>query len=201
VRDRLRRIWFGRPTHQLDRLEIAKADCWIEEHFVFIDADPTGRQDEDFDLDWLLDRATDAVLRDGIRVLVIDPWNEIDHARRRDETMTEYIARGIRALKRFARLYDVVVIVVAHPTKDIAEKGKSRAVTLYDIEGSASWFNKCDHGVVIDRPDAAIDESVIRVAKVRFEDAGTKGHVRMRYDRYSGRFDLLAPRDDAEPLT
>jgi hypothetical protein len=65
---------------------------------------------------WLLDRATDAVLRDAIRVLVIDPWNEIERARRRDETTTDYIGRCIRALKRFARLYDVVVIIVAHPT-------------------------------------------------------------------------------------
>jgi twinkle protein len=200
LRDKLRRIRLGRPIDELDRAEIAKADRWIEEHFVFIDADPTGRQDEDFDLDWLLDRATDAVLRDAIRVFVIDPWNEIDHARRRDETTTEYIARGIRALKRFARLYDVVVIVVAHPAKDVAEKGKSRPVTLYDIADSASWFNKCDHGVVLDRPDAAVEEGIVRVAKVRFEDTGTTGHVRMRYDRHSGRFDLLVPKDDAEPL-
>jgi twinkle protein len=199
LRDKLRRIRLGRPIDKLDGAEIVKADRWIEEHFVFIDADPTGRQDEDFDLDWLLDRATDAVLRDGILVLLIDPWNEIDHARRRDETMTEYIARCIRDLKRFPRLYEVVVIVVAHPTKDIWEKGKTRSVTLYDIEGSASWFNKCDHGVVIERPDPALDEGVVRVAKVRFEgDAGTKGYVRMRYDRMSGRFDLLVPRDDAE---
>jgi hypothetical protein len=42
--------------------------------------------DEDYDLDWLLERATDAALRDGIRVLVIDPWNELEHARRRDES-------------------------------------------------------------------------------------------------------------------
>jgi len=128
------------------------ADAFIDEYFRFIDSDPTGREDEDFDLDWIIDKATDAVLRDGIRCLVIDPWNEVEHARRRDETMTDYIGRGIRSLKRFARLYDVAVIVIAHPTKDIGKDGKSRAPTLYDIEGSAHWFNKCDHGVVIDRP-------------------------------------------------
>lgn len=79
----------------------------IDEVFVFIDADPTGRTDEEFDLEWILDRATDAVLRCGIKVLLIDPWNEIEHAREKNETMTDYVGRSIRALKRFARLYDV----------------------------------------------------------------------------------------------
>jgi hypothetical protein len=38
---------------------------------------------------------------------------------------------------RFARLYDVAVIVVAHPTKEVGRDGKARPPTLYDIEGSA----------------------------------------------------------------
>jgi hypothetical protein len=68
LRDKLRRIRGG------SRLE---ADNFIDEYFRFIDADPTGREDVDFDLDWIIDKATDAVLRDGIRVLVIDPWTRL----------------------------------------------------------------------------------------------------------------------------
>lgn len=179
LRNRLRRIKGG---------EQPSAFAFIDEYFRFIDSDPTGREDEDFDLDWIIDKATDAVLRDGIRCLVIDPWNEVEHARRRDESMTDYIGRGIRALKRFARLYDVAVIVVAHPTKEVGKDGKSRPVTLYDIEGSAHWFNKCDHGVVIDRPSMHVDESVVRIAKVRFDESGEKGEIRMGYERASCRF-------------
>jgi twinkle protein len=182
LRDKLRRIRGG------SRLE---ADSFIDEYFRFIDADPTGREDVEFDLDWIIDKATDAVLRDGIRVLVIDPWNEVEHARRRDESVTDYIGRGIRALKRFARLYDVAVIVVAHPTKEVGRDGKARPPTLYDIEGSAHWFNKCDHGIVVDRPNALVDEAVLRVAKVRFEESGEKGQIRLRFDRQTGRFETL----------
>lgn len=179
LRDKLRRIkCMGRPD----------ADAFIDEYFRFIDADPTGGDDTDFDLDWVIDKATDAVMRDGIRCLVIDPWNEVEHARRHDETMTEYIGRSIRALKRFARLYDVAVIVIAHPTKEVGRDGKSRPPTLYDIEGSAHWFNKCDHGIVIDRPDSHTDEAVLRIAKVRFEESGEKGEVRMSFDRATCRF-------------
>lgn len=188
LRDKLRRIRTGKYGAASVSYD---ADEFIEKHFVFIDADPTGRIDEEFDLEWIIDRATDAVLRDGIRVLLIDPWNEIEHARRREETMTEYIARGIRALKRFARLYDVTVIVVAHPTKEVGKDGKGRAPTLYDIEGSAAWFNKCDHGIVIDRPDPTLNESVIRIAKVRFDETGEKGEVRMAFDRLTCRYSAL----------
>lgn len=188
LRDKLRRIQgMSRPD----------ADAFIEEYFSFIDADPTGREDEDFDLDWILDKATDAVLRNGIRVLVIDPWNEVEHARAPNESMTEYVGRSIRALKRFARLYDVAVIVVAHPTKEVGRDGKSRPVTLYDIESSAHWFNKCDHGVVIDRPNAYADEAHVRIAKVRFEESGEKGEVRMAFEKASCRFLTLDAQQEA----
>lgn len=201
LRDKLRRIRVGQSLDGVDCRRLAETDHWLQQHFVFIDADPSGRDDDDYDVDWLRDRATDAVLRDAIRVLVIDPWNEIEHARRRDETTTDYIGRCIRALKRFARLYEVVVIVVAHPTKEVGRDGESRPPTLYDIEGSAHWFNKPDHGIIIDRPNPDADEGVIRVAKVRFEETGDKGAVRMRFDRPSARFLLLDDTQGAQSFS
>lgn len=191
LRGKLRRIIGG---------EITDTDAFINEYFRFIDADPTGDIDDDFDLEWIIDKAIDAVLRDGIRCLVIDPWNEVEHARRREESMTDYIGRGIRSLKRFARQYDVAVIVTAHPTKEVGKDGKSRPPTLYDIEGSAHWFNKCDHGIVIDRPNAYADESVVRIAKVRFEETGEKGEVRMSYNRERCTFGSLDRPADYEMM-
>jgi twinkle protein len=196
LRDKLRRIILRHKPLALDRQAIDRADTWIDRMLVFIDADPTGRVDEDFDLEWILDRATDGVLRDGIRLFVIDPWNEVEHARKGSESMTDYIGRSIRSIKRFAQQYQVAVIVIAHPTKDVAKEGKNRAVSLYDIEGSAHWFNKCDHGVVVDRPKPEEDEALIRVAKVRFEESGERGSVRLRFDRESARFDVLMPELD-----
>jgi twinkle protein len=192
MRDKLRRI--------KDRSAFPKreADMWINDHFVFIDSDPTGDEDEDFDLQWVIARAIDAVLRDGINVLVIDPWNELDHARRKDETVTDYVGRSIRELKRFARLYNVAVIVVAHPTKEVGKEGKHRHVTLYDIESSAHWFNKCDHGIVVERPDPSTSGSTISIAKSRFEEAGEKGSVKMTFNRNTSRFEMLAEIPEGE---
>jgi twinkle protein len=86
--------------------------------------------------------------------------------------------------------------VVAHPTKDVFEHGKHRTPSLYDIEGSAHWFNKCDHGVVIERPNAYSDETVVHIAKVRFDGTGEKGHVRMKFVRATSRYTML---DEASP--
>lgn len=196
-RDMMRRYWAGKKLVPTDYDEIKRTDAWINNRFVFIDTDPTGtgENDEPFDLEWIIERATDAVLRDGIRILVIDPWNEVEHARGKGESLPDYIGRAIRSLKRFARLYEVIVIVVAHPTKDVSGErgGNIRAPTLYDIEGAAHWFNKADHGVIVHR-DRESNTTEIKVAKVRFEGgkmdggAGTVGSVTLRFDRESSKF-------------
>jgi twinkle protein len=178
LRDKLWRIF-----------HVAEADRYIDGAFAFIDTDPSGKdEDEEFDLDLIIDKATDAVMRDGVRVLLIDPWNEVEHAKRRDESMTEYIARSIRQLKRFARQYEVTVIVVAHPTKDVNEKGSVSVPSLYDVDGSAAWFNKPDHGICVHRPDYQKDESRVLIQKVRFDGTGERGEVRMAFDRRTQRY-------------
>jgi twinkle protein len=191
MRNWLRRHILGRKP--ADAADEQRADAWIKRHFSFIDTDPTGTgdQDEAFDLEWIIERAEDAVMRHGIKVLVLDPWNEIEHARRKDETVTDYIARGIRMLKRFAKLYGVMVIVVAHPTKAIAnaDSGRKRAVTLYDVEGSASWYNKADHGIIVQRPDMERNETVVIIEKVRFiPETGKPTKLTLTWDAERGRY-------------
>lgn len=162
---------------------LAAAERFIEDRFCFIDADPAGLYDIDEvpTIDWLLEKAEDAVLRYAIDVLVIDPWNELEHARRRDESMTDYIGRAIRPLKSFARRFDVAVIVIAHPTKDVRDRKRP---TLYDIADSAAWNNKADIGLILKRvddsnglpPGASYDGQVwLFVDKVRFATVGKRG--------------------------
>jgi twinkle protein len=193
LRDRLRRYHIGHKPVLGEPEKLAKADRWIEDNFLFIDTDPTatGTADEPFDLQWIIDRATDAVVRDGIRVFVLDPWNEVEHARGRDETISDYVARGIRMLKRFAAQYGVAVIVVAHPTKEVGKGGSMRTVTLYDIEGSAAWFNKADHGLVVERSDHHSNQCTVYIQKVRFEETGRKDAMPMEFNPVTGRFASL----------
>lgn len=181
LRFKLRLAFLQRPASSWNREMIAEADVFIQRKFVFIDADPTGDSDEDMTLEWLLDRAADAVIRDGIKVLVIDPWNEVEHSRPKNESETQYVNRALRQIRRFALQYKVLAIVLAHPTKEVGREGKSRVPTLYDIEGSAAWYNKPDHGVVIDVPNPDDDETVVWVKKARFSWSGKKGDVTLRY--------------------
>ena len=67
----------------------------------------------------------------------------------RDETETDYIGRAIRAIKHFAKQYDVAFWLVAHPTKP--QQGVNKIPGLYDISGSANFANKADYGLIIHR--------------------------------------------------
>lgn len=152
-------------------------------------------EDGEIDLEYYMELLRVAVVRDGCKIIVLDPWNEIEHKRRRDETETDYIGRAIRALKRFARRMDVSLWVVAHPAKP--QKGFTGAPSLYDISGSANWFNKADYGLVYHRPDKTVNSADLIVAKVRMGLEGKPGKIAVRLNNQTGRieFDPEAARD------
>jgi twinkle protein len=102
-------------------------------------------EDTELDLDYIIELAKVAVLRDGVKLLCLDPWNEIEHKRGIDETETEYTGRAIRALKRFALNYECAVWLVAHPRKPHGD-GNPKPPSLYDLAGSAHFANKADYG-------------------------------------------------------
>ena len=181
LRQKLRLAKMRVPKSQWTREEVTKADSWISEHFVFIDDDPSGDDDVDMSLEWLLDRAAEAVIRYGIRILVIDPWNEIEHARPRHESETDYQNRALRMIRRFATRYEVIAIVLCHPTKEVAREGKARMPGLYDISGGATWYNKPDHGITVHVPDPNTNETIISMKKVRFNWSGKRGEVTLKY--------------------
>lgn len=190
MRDKLRSLRTGHAV--LTPSEKSLADDWIEDHFLFLDSDPSGQweNDEDMTLEWIMEKAAEAVMRDGVRMLVIDPWNEVEHCRRKQETSTEYIGRAIRDLRRFAQDRGVVMIVVAHPTKEIGKERVMPCPGLYDIDGSAHWANKPDHGISVFRPadSDTTNRTEVHVSKVRFDSTGLRGHIHVKYDRNGARF-------------
>lgn len=195
LRDKIRRIVGRCAVDQMRKGDLAKIDHWINQNMVFIDHDTQG-EEEDITLEWLLDRAADAVLRHGIRVLVLDPWNEIEHAKDQRESMTDYVNRALRVLKKFGQRHGLAIFVIAHPTKDVGKDGKARVPTLYDIADSSAWFNKPDVGIVIDRPDPKVDRTWVYVRKVRFEGTGEKGQIVLQFNRENSRYELLDPGPD-----
>jgi twinkle protein len=135
-------------------------------------------------LDDVLEFARIAVQRDGAKIVILDPWNEIEHKRRRDESETEYAGRAIRAVKHFMRQHNVAFWIVAHPAKP---EGGTKLGTpgLYSIAGSAHWANKPDYGLTYTRPNKATNVAVIYVTKVRMGLPGKetdKDGVALEYD-------------------
>jgi twinkle protein len=184
VRDVLRECFIGKATKDVTQSDKRTADAWIEEMFVFIDQDPR-EETEEATVEWLIERGGDSVVRYGIDWLCLDPCNQVEHKRERGESEADYQGRVIRSLKRFARSYDCGVIVVAHPTKDVKlPDGEIRRPTLYDISGSAHWFNAADHGVII-CGDTTSDVREVVVQKSRYRSAGVPGSALLKLE--SGR--------------
>ena len=179
VRDILRTNYLDRPRSEWSREDRQRADAFIQDRFTFFHIDPIV-DDSEQSLEWLIQRAEEAVVRDGIKMLLIDPWNEIEHVRAPQESETQYTARAIRALKKFARAYDVLVVVVIHPTKSGGAK-EAGELSLYDADGSAHWVNKPDIGIIVERDDTS-NLCVIHTRKVRYSFLGAKGTTDFTFD-------------------
>ena len=145
---------------------------------------------ETFTLNQVLAVAREAVVRRGIRILVLDPLNSI---MRDDEDKglsdLEWDLEVCNKLLAFAHANDVLVILVAHPRKvDRATMTNAkRRVEMNDINGSSKFGAKCDYCLVIDRDD---DLGVVNafVDKVKFKHLGTRGSTTLFYDVVSGRY-------------
>jgi twinkle protein len=183
LENRLRAAILGVPENTLHIVSperIEHADAKIASGLNII-AQMVGEDDE-MSLEDVLELARVSVMRDGCKVLVLDPWNEIEHKRRKDESETEYANRAIRAIKHFMRAYNVAVWIVAHPAKPDGGNARLNTPGLYSISGSAAWANKADYGVVYTRPDKETNIAKIHVTKVRMGMPGREGAVELAYD-------------------
>ena len=170
------------PTPRMDRDELTVGLDWVREHFWWI----LPRDEQQWEISWLLARAKELVYRYGIRGLVIDPWNELEPQRRANETETEYVSRVLRTVRQWARQHGVHVWIVVHPTKLYRDtKGEYPVPTLYDASGSANFRNKADNGLCVWRdlsPESPRRYEVdIHVQKIRFRQIGRLGKVTLKY--------------------
>lgn len=137
----------------------------------------------DHTVEWIEEKIKACVLREGIDGFVLDPFNELESGKKNGESESEYIGAVIRRMKRLARLYGLFVIIVAHPKKpNYTGKSDEEEIaipTMYDISGSANWFNKSDYGVIMHRMG---DQNLLRVAKIKDRYIGKKGDSMFNFD-------------------
>lgn len=180
-------IYQGEPfgdgeTPRMSREDMQAARRWAEGRFTFVlPEEPT--------IEAIIERADVLVYRHGIRGLVIDPWNELDHSRPAAMSETEFTSHALSKLRNFARQRGVMVWLVAHPTKlRKDDDGRYPVPTMYDISGSAHFANKADFGLSVwrDPQDASIPTQ-LHVQKVRFSETGQVGSAQFTFERPTGR--------------
>jgi twinkle protein len=170
---------FNEMTHQ----EITMGLEFVNKHFVWI------YPDEDYSLRNILNITRDAVRRYGVNSLVIDPWTEIDKG---GLTNTEDINDHLSTLNQFKRAEDLHIFLVAHPTKmqKDPETKKVNVPDLYDISGSANFYNKADFGITVYRNFEG-QTVEIYVNKCKFEHLGKQGVCVLRYNVKNGRYQSI----------
>ena len=172
-------------TQRMSIDEMGQGYRWIEDHFSFIkymeEVPPT--------IDWVLEKARILIKRRGIRMLIVDPYNEIQKETA-SQSETEFVSEMMGKLRRFAQKYGILVVLVAHPQKlQRGQNGEYPVPSLYDISGGANFNNKCDVGVAVQRrKDFSFMGTTVHVHKVRRKEIGTQGTQDFKFDLATGTY-------------
>ena len=98
---------------------------------------------------WLFDKFKEQIYGFGIDIFVIDAFNklQLDKGNKLDE-----INKVLTKLTMFAQMHNVIIFLVAHPTKmKKNEQGTYTCPTLYDVSGSSDFRNQTHDGFAIYR--------------------------------------------------
>lgn len=173
----------GQPTYTDDFDDEQRQKCadWYNKHFR-LSLPP---EDEPITIDMVEREMESAALHHDCQAFVLDPWNEVEHDIHH-ETETQYIERTLRRLLRKMRRLNLLLIVAAHPTKLAADQEPK----LYNISGTAHWKNKCQHGLIVFKPDKDSDAVKVTVEKSKdWETMGRPGEIDLNFLR--GRCDYV----------
>lgn len=156
----------------------------IKDNFFYI------MDESDLTVESIMKSAKSYLKQKGIKILVIDPYNKLDHQLKHGENETQYISRFLDVLTNFARFNNVLVFLVAHPRKMEMDK----IPTLYDVSGSANFYNKTDYGFTVHRErdgnNAMINSVQVHWQKIKFKHLGMQGVSNLNYNINNGRFEV-----------
>lgn len=158
--DNLIEIYIGKSSdpiyksNQMSEEEYLEAMDFISSKFFVI------YPEKDFNLETIFNKARYLIRKKGIRHLIIDPYNTVEHKMKSGEREDLYISRFMSELKRFAVENDISIHLVAHqltPQKD--NKGKYLRPDTNRIKGGGTFADKADNVLIVWRPDRALDFS------------------------------------------
>lgn len=141
-----RNFWRDKDgQRRITQEEIDRYDEWANEKIYLTDCDngetPTWK--------WLLDKFKEQMYSFGVDIFVIDAFNKVvlPKGNKLDE-----INNVLTKLTHFARSNNVIIFLIAHPTKmQKNEAGIYTMPTLYDVSGSSDFRNQVHCGYTIYR--------------------------------------------------
>jgi twinkle protein len=140
----------------------------VNDNFFFIDM-------ERYTLESVLRKGAELVKRKGIKCLVIDPYNKVRDVDCQTEDVNKYTMEYLTKIETFAKKYDVLVFIVAHPTKMYkTQEGKIEEPTMYNIKGGGEWYDASYHGLLVHR-DYEARTTKVKVLKCKFQNLGENG--------------------------
>ncbi len=144
---------------------------------------------ERYALESVLRKGAELVRRKGIKCLVIDPFNKVRDVDCKTEDVNRYTMEYLSKIEIFAKKYDVLVFIVAHPTKMYkGSNGKIEEPTMYNIKGGGEWYDASYHGLLIHR-DYEAKTVKAKVLKVKFQNLGENGaEAHFKWEPKSGCF-------------
>ena len=119
---------------------------------------------KNFTLETIFEKAKYLIKTQGIRSLIIDPYNTVQHKMNRGEREDLYISRFMSELKRFAVDNNISIHLVAHQvTPQKNDDGRYPKPDVNKIKGGGTFADKADNVLFVWRPDRAIDFSSRKV--------------------------------------
>ena len=183
----IRKTWEGMPTKDdVGTSKWKQVTDHINDNYFFIDMDR-------YTLDEVLKKGGELVKRKGIKCLVIDPYNKVRDVNCKTEDVNRYTMEYLTKIEVFAKKYDVLVFIVAHPTKMYKDKdGQIEEPTMYNIKGGGEWYDASYHGILVHR-DYDAKTVKAKVLKVKFQNLGENGaEAHFTWEPKSGSYIPLA---------
>lgn len=183
---------FWKEKNGLPRLskdELTQFKEWANEKMYFTTAEkgdaPTWK--------WLIEKFKEQMYSFGIDVFIIDAFNKVILPR---GNKLDAINDVLTKITSFAQANNVMIFLVAHPTKmQKDENGKNEVPTLYHVSGSADFRNQTHNGYTIHRyfgdPENDLDEDYTEFfnMKTKFNFQGNIGDsVKFKYCEINGRY-------------
>lgn len=185
----------GKQVQRVSKDEIQQYHDWANEKIYLTDA-----VNGDFPTwDWLFEKFKEQMYSFGIDIFIIDAFNKVLLP---SGNRLEEIAKVLTKLTHFAQSNNVIVFLVAHPTKmKKDDKGIYPIPTLYDVSGSADFRNMTHNGYTIYRyfedEEGTVNETEFINMKTKFSFQGKmQESVKFKYCIENGRFYA----NDIEPV-